>query len=200
MIVLDVETSGIVPRKHAILSLGAIDFNEPSNQFYDECYVFDGAHIDDEALAVNGFSRAEATDSSKKTEEELVRGFIAWALDKPRDLTLAGQNPSFDRDFVAAACERAGIAFPFPFRTIDTHSLCWLHMVERGTTPPMARRHTAISLNVALEYCGLPKEQRPHNALGGAYAHAEVIARIAYNKKLLPDYDTYKIPWMKKTF
>ncbi|VAW32587.1 hypothetical protein MNBD_CPR01-333 [hydrothermal vent metagenome] len=200
MIVLDVETSGIVPAKHSILSIGALDFNEPSNQFYDECRVWDGAHVDDEALAVNGFSRSEIIEPVKKTEAELVKAFLAWAFDRPNDSTLAGQNPSFDRDFVSSACARAGIAFPFPFRTIDTHTLCWLHMTEKGIVPPLARKHTAISLNVALEYCGLPKEQKPHNALGGAYAHAEVIARIAYNKKLLPDYDLYKIPWMKKTF
>lgn len=196
MIILDVEASGIVPFKHSILSLGALDLDTPSNQFYDECYVWDGAHIDDGALAVNGFSRDEATAVSKKTEEELVLAFIAWALDRPFDHTLAGQNPSFDRDFVSAACVRASIDFPFPYRTIDTHTLCWLHMTERGIVPPMEKGHSAINLDAVLRYCGLPEEEKPHNALGGTYAHAEVISRIAYNKKLLPLYDTYKIPWM----
>ncbi len=196
MIVLDVETSGVVPSKHSILSLGAIDLENPSNQFYDECRVWNGAHIDDESLAINGFKREEINDQSKKSESELVQAFIAWALDRPSDKTLAGQNPSFDRDFVAFACRRSSIAFPFPFRTIDTHSLCWLHMVQNGVKPPMERGHTAISLNTALNYCGLPKEPFPHNALGGAYAHAEVIARLAYNKKLLPEYNQYPISWM----
>jgi len=198
MIVLDVETSGIIPGKHSILSLGALDLDNPSNQFYDECRVWDGAHIDDEALAVNGFSREEAVDSAKKTEAELVKAFLAWALDRPKERTLAGQNPSFDRDFVSFACARAGIAFPFAFRTVDTHSLCWLHMNERELTPPSAKMHTALNLTAVLKYCGLPKEVSPHNALGGAYAHAEVIARMAYNKKLLPEYEKYDIPWMMK--
>ncbi len=199
MIVLDVEASGIIPAKHSILSLGALDLDEPTNQFYDECRVWDGAHIDDAALAVNGFSRTEASDPIKKSEAELVRTFIAWALDRPRDRTLAAQNPSFDRDFVRSACQRAGIDFPFPYRTIDTHTLCWLHMSERGIEIPMAHKHSAIDLDAALHYAGLPSERKPHSALGGAYAHAEVIARIAYNKKLLPDYDTYPIPWIKTT-
>ncbi|HQU07790.1 MAG: hypothetical protein B7X04_00905 [Parcubacteria group bacterium 21-54-25] len=198
MIVLDVEASGVIPTKHSILSLGALDLDEPSNQFYEECRIWNGAHIDDAALAVNGFSREEATAAEKKSEAELARAFIAWALDRPRDRTLAGQNPSFDRDFVRAACERAGIDFPFPYRTIDTHTLCWLHMTERGIAAPMAHGHSAISLNTALQYCGLPIEQRPHDALGGVYAHAEVIARIAYTKKILPEYEIYPIPWMTK--
>ncbi len=195
MIVLDVEASGVVPYKHSILSLGALDLDNPSDQFYDECHVWEGAHIDDAALEVNGFSHEEARDLQKKSEEELVRAFVAWAYGRPRNYTLAGQNPSFDRDFVRAACERAGIEFPFPYRTIDTHTLCWLHMTERGISPPIENGHSAINLDTVLGYCGLPGEQKPHNALGGAYAHAEVIARLAYNKKLLPDYNNYPLPW-----
>ncbi len=195
MIVLDVEASGIVPNTHSILSIGALDLDNPSNQFYDECRVWSGAKIDKAALAVNGFSYIEANDVSKKTEGELVRAFIAWAMDMPVDITIAGQNPSFDRDFVSAACRREKIAFPFPYRTIDTHTLCWSHMVSRGIEPPTQHNHSALNLDNELEYCGLPSEQKPHNALGGAYAHAEVIARIAYNKSILPDYNKYPIPW-----
>ncbi len=195
MIVVDIEASGIVPSIHSIVSLGAVDFSHPENQFYEECRIWDNAHIDKNALEVNGFSSQEIRDPKKKSEGELVRAFIAWALDRPDGYTIAGQNPSFDRDFIAAACARAHIEFPFPFRTIDTHTLCWLHMTERGISPPVSKHHSALNLDAVLRYCGLPTEDRPHNALGGAYAHAEVIARMAYNKKILPQYDKYPIPW-----
>src|SRR3989344_5853247 len=106
MLILDIETSGTDPHKNSILSIGALDFDKPNNQFYDECRVWDGAHINDDSLEVNGFAKAEATDPAKKTEMELIKAFIAWARDA-RDWPFAGQNPSFDRDFVAAACHRA---------------------------------------------------------------------------------------------
>lgn len=198
MIVLDVETTGTDPHKHSILSIGALDFDEPPNQFYDECRIWDGADISLEALAVNGFTKEEAMDRGKKTEAELVKAFIAWALDRPLERTFAAQNVSFDHSFISAAAERAGVEFPFAKRTIDIHTLCWAHMVHRGIVPPTAKHHSALSSSSILDYCGLPPEQKPHNALTGAFWHAEVIARIAYNKNLLTDFSSFDIPWLKK--
>ncbi|MDE2079063.1 MAG: 3'-5' exonuclease [Patescibacteria group bacterium] len=196
MIALDIEASGIDSRKSSILSIGAVDFDNPDNQFYDECRVWDGAHISDEALAVNGFSREEAVDPVKKSEAELVKAFLAWAMEL-RDWTIVGQNPSFDRDYVLAACERAGIEFPFAHRTVDTHSLAYMHMVFHGITPPFdAEKHrTALNLDAALQYVGIPEEPKPHNALTGAMSHAEVASRLLYGKSLLPDFDVYPLPW-----
>ena len=197
MIVLDVETTGLVPERHSILSLGALDLDDPTNQFYEECQVWDGAEIEDEALAINGFSREEVTGqgSRKQTEAGLVDAFVAWAMDRPKERTLAAQNVSFDLEFVQAACKRAGIECPFAKRTIDVHSITWLHMIERGIEPPLKNGHSAINLDAALRYVGVPEEPKPHNALTGAYCHAEVISRIAYTRKLLPDFSSFDIPW-----
>ena len=195
MIVLDVESTGLNPRTGSIVSLGALDLDDPTNQFYDECRVWEGAHIDEKALVINGFSRQEITDLSRKSEAELITAFVAWATDRPKERTLAAQNVSFDLEFVQSACERAGIECPFAKRTIDTHTLVWMHMVERGVEPPTKNHHSAINLDFALAYCGLPLEPKPHNALTGALCHAEVISRIAYTKVLLPDFSTFPLPW-----
>lgn len=197
MIVLDVESSGLVPEKHSILSIGALDLDDPTNQFYEECQVWEGAAIDDGALAINGFTTEEVSGQGpgKQTEAGLIAAFVAWAMDRPRDRTLAAQNITFDRLFVEAACKRAGIECPFAHRTLDVHSLVWLHMVMRGETPPSKNGHSGIDLTCALAYVGLPEEPKPHNALTGAYCHAEVISRVAYTKKLLPDFSDFDIPW-----
>lgn len=197
MIVLDVETTGLVPEKHSIISLGALDLNDPTNQFYEECQVWEGAEISDEALAINGFAREEIVGqgSSKQTEAGLIASFVAWATDRPKNRTLAAQNPSFDLEFVQAACKRAGIECPFAKRTIDIHSIVWLHMTKRGIEPPTKNGNSAINLDAALQYCGVPGEPKPHNALMGAMCHAEVLSRIAYTRKLLPDFSTFAIPW-----
>jgi len=196
MIILDVESSGVDPHGNSILSLGALDLDNPENQFYDECRMWDGAKYEKEAGEINGFSEEDATDTTKKTEAELITAFVAWATDRPEDRTFAAQNVSFDHDFVRAACARAGIEFPFAKRTIDVHTLVWGHMRSRRLTPPTKNNHSAINLTFALEYVGLPEEPKPHNALTGALSHAEVISRIAYNKKLLPEFDLYDIPWL----
>ena len=196
MIAVDVETTGIDPEKASIISLGAIDLDNPANQFYEECRVWDGAHITDESLAVTGFTREEVGEWERQTEAELVQNFIAWAMDRPRSHTFVGQNPKFDSGFVEAACHRAKIAFPFAHRTIDTHSLCWLHMVQQGSTPPVENKRSAINLDYILNYTGVPAEPKPHNALTGALSHAEVFFRLVYSRKVLPEFLEYPIPWL----
>jgi len=39
MIVADIEATGLDPRKHSILSIGAVDFEHPERQFYGECRI-----------------------------------------------------------------------------------------------------------------------------------------------------------------
>jgi DNA polymerase III epsilon subunit-like protein len=196
MIILDVEASGTDYGKHSIVSIGALDFDNPDRQFYDECRVWDGAHIDDGALAVNGFTEEELRDPRKKSEAEIVRAFLSWAQAK-RDWTIAGQNPSFDRDFVRAACLRAHLDFPLPYRTLDTHTMCYMHMVKRGMMPPFEKEkhRTALDLDAVLEYVGIPAEPTPHNALTGAFCHAEAVSRLLYGRQLLPEFEMYPIPW-----
>lgn len=199
MIAVDVEASGIGPDTHSVVSAGAVDMDNPSRQLYEECRVWDGARINDEALAVCGFTREQITDPAKQTEGELVHKFAAFA-EGSADRTLAGQNVSFDRDILQAAAARAKhTAWPFAHRTIDSHTLCWMHMVKRGLTPPVdpVKKHSALNLDAILLYCGIPEEPTPHNALTGAKSHAEVISRLLYDKKLLPEFEQYAIPWLQ---
>ncbi len=196
MIILDVEASGTDYEQHSIVSLGAIDFSQPERQLYLECRIWDGAKIMDGALEVNGFSEAAITDSSKLSEAELVRDFLEWTQHSA-DRTLVGQNVSFDRDFVRAACGRAHLAYDLPYRTLDTHTLCYMHMVHRGVEPPLDVQHrrTNLDLDAILNYCGIPEEPHPHNALTGAKCHAEVASRLLYGKGLLPEFSQYPLPW-----
>lgn len=197
MIVVDVESSGVSYEKNSIIAVGAIDIDNPSNRFYQECHIWDGAHINAEASAIHGMSDEQIRDKNKPSEADTVHAFIAWAMQLP-ERTLAGQNVSFDRDFLRAATERAGHTnWPFAHRTIDTHTLCYMHMVKAGHTPPIDPVHhrSALNLDAVLNYCGIPDEPDPHNALTGAMCHAEVIARLLYDKKLLPEFSQFEIPW-----
>lgn len=189
--------SGLDPHTNSIVSIGAIDFDTPSRQMYEECRVWDGAHIEDEALEVNGFTKEQVTDSKKQTEGELVHKFIAFAQGMA-DTTMAGQNVFVDLFFLQAAARRVGhTAWPFAHRILDIHTMCFEHMIKRGLTPPIdpEKKHTALNLTAVLAYCGIPAEPKPHNALTGAKCNAEVISRLLYGKKLLPEFDKYAMPW-----
>ena len=194
MLVVDVEASGTEPSKHSIVSVGALDLKNPTNRFYEECRVWDGAHIMDEALGVNGFTKEQITDPKKQSEADLTHAFLHWS-DGLEERTLAGQNVSFDRDFLKAAALRAGHTdWPFAYRTIDVHTLCYMHMIGHGIQPPVVHKRSALDLDAVLNYVGIPAEPMPHNALTGALCHAEVISRLLYNRKLLPEFMQYEIP------
>lgn len=194
MIIVDVESSGVEPTKHSVLSIGAIDFLNPENRFYGECRIWDGAHIMDEALAVNGFSREEINDRNKQTEESLVKSFLDWIMPLSEH-TIAGQNPSFDRDAIHKAAERYHLNWPLAYRTIDLHTVCYFHMVKKGITPPVANKRSDLNSDKIMKYVGIPSEPRPHNALNGAKVATEAFSRLFYDKHLLEEFKDYPVPW-----
>lgn len=199
MISIDIEASGTNYEKHSIVSIGAVDLSDPEKQFYGECRIWDGAHVAEDTADFLKMNMSEFSDPKKIPEGELVEKFMRW-VDSIDDRTLLGQNVSFDRDFLKAACGRIHHEWSLAYRTIDVHTLCYMHMVKRGITPPYdAEKHrTALDLDAILVYCGIPEEPMPHNALTGAKSHAEVTMRLLYDKKLLPEFDQFDIPWQKK--
>jgi len=193
MIIVDVETTGIDPEKHSIVSIGALDFLNPENQFYQECRIWDEAEIMKEALKINGFSEEEIKDPKKKTLEETIKNFIEWTMGI-KEKVLAGENPSFDKDFLKNSAQRFGIDWMPSYRTIDLHSLCYTHYLRRGLKPPMKDGRTDLNADKIFEYTGLPKEPKPHNALTGAKMEAEALSRLIYGKNLLKEFEEYPIP------
>lgn len=197
MLVVDVEATGTNPSKHSLLSIGAIDFNDPSRQFHEECRIFPGAHVDPEGLAINGFTPEQITDMNKKTDIEIVREFYAWAL-QSKDHTVAGLNPQFDVSFILQTAERNHFNMSLAHRVVDLHSICYFHMLRAGVVPPIKNERTDLNSDKIMEYVGIPAEPKPHIALNGAKYEAEAFHRLFYNNNLFSEFQNYKIPWLKK--
>lgn len=208
MIVVDVEASGIDPKKNSILSLGAVDFLNPTNQFYEECRVWHGAEIDHSALEYCGFTLEEATDPKKQSDGELLEHFFQWAQGCS-EITMAGENVVWlDLAIISATAERTGInhefAFksqfsyqgpmPFGYRTVDLHSLSYSHHLSRNIRPRMQKGLSKLSLDETLQYVGLEPEPKPHNGLNGAKLEAEAFSRLIYGKSLLGEYASLSVP------
>lgn len=193
MIVVDVETSGVDPYKNSLLSVGALDFDNPENQFYEECRVWDGAHVEDEALEINGFTREEVTNPRKKSDREVVEDFLRW-VESCEEHTIAGQNPSFDRDFLRITAYRYHLNWPLADRTIDLHSVAYYHMIRQGTPPPRENKRSDLNLAKILKYVGLNIERGKHNALEDTRLEAEVFSRLFYGRPLFSEFEKFKIP------
>jgi len=193
MIVVDVETTGIDSKKNSIVSIGAVDFSNPQNQFYQECRIWEGAEIAQQALYINGFKTEQITDQNKMSLEEAVKSFINWAEDIDEQ-TLAGENPSFDRAFLRYSVEKYKLNYRIGYRTIDLHSVCYADCIKQGLIPPTKDNRTDLNTDGILMYVGLPKEPKPHNALTGAKMEAEAFSRIIYKKSLLKEFEKYSMP------
>lgn len=167
---VDVETTGTDARRHSLLSVGVVSLEDPTKTFYEECRIWDGASIEKEALDVNGFTGLEAIDPNKQSEAELVSKLREWLGPSP---IMVAHNAAFDRDFIGEAFKRAGGYTPFSFRTIDIHSIVYMHLLRTKKDIPKS-----LSLNNCLKAFGLPAEPNPHNALTGAQCNVALLNSV----------------------
>lgn len=194
MIVVDVETTGVDFKKHSIVSIGAVDFSNPLNNFYQENKIWFGAEVDPIALQINGFTEEQITDLSKKTLKENITDFIEWSK-FIEDITLAGENVArFDAMFLKDSADRYGIEFSFGIRSVDLHALSYVNHLEKGIEIPLNKNRTNISSDTTFTYVGLPEEPKPHNALIGAKMEAEAFSRLIYGKILFKEFQKYPLP------
>jgi DNA polymerase-3 subunit epsilon len=194
MIVVDVETTGVDSKINSIVSIGAVDFSNPSNTFYQENRIWFGAEVNPKALEINGFTEEQLIDRSKKTLKETVSDFIEWSK-SVEDITLAGENVGrFDALFLKNSADRYGIEFPFGVSSVDLHALSYSHHLKYGIKIPLNKNRTDISSDTTLVYVGLPTEPKPHNALTGAKMEAEAFSRLIYGRCLFEEFRSYEIP------
>lgn len=185
--------TGLNPDKHAICSIGAVDFRSPDRQFYLECCVPYEAEVDPQAMKVNGFTEEQVRDPTKKSVAEAVKEFLDWCREAD-EITIAGQNVFFDWLFLKKACDVYNFQWPFGHRVVDSHTAAYMHMTVHGMPIPYANKRSDINLDKAAKYVGLTEEPKPHNALNGAKFSAEVISRLFYGKGLLDDFKKFPIP------
>ena len=185
MIVLDTETTGVDPKKCSIVSIGAIEFERPENQFYGECRPWEGAEIDPKALQVNGFTESQLVNQPK-SHKQLIEEFLDWI--KPiKNKTLAGQNVWFDVMFFKASVIREGYSWSFGNRYVDSHSLAYEHFSRAGKVILKKEGSSDINIDKIFEFLGI-EGKSAHTALEDAKMTAEILSRFIYGKNLLPQY------------
>lgn len=192
MIIVDVESTGVDARLCSLLSVGAVEFENPVHTFYMECRAFDIAHVEKEALVISGFTEAAIHDEKKQTDREVVLAFLDW-MKTCKEWTLVGQNPSFDRSFLEETAHRYHINWPLAHRTIDLHSIAYYHMRKQGIEPPQKNNHSALNLDRILKYVGLPTRSKKHNALEDAKLEAEALSRLFFQRNLLSEYAIFPL-------
>ncbi len=187
MIVTDIETTGFDPIKCSILSIGAINFDDPSQQFFEECRAFDGA------LEFLEMTEAQATDLNKQTEKEMLQHFAEWVMRQKTTHVIAGQFIAKDISQIQAACARHNIPYFFPRHFVDLHSISYADHLKKGIPVPMKDGVPNLKLDETLKYLGLPTEPKPHIAINGARYEAECFSRLIRGKGMLDEFRQYPL-------
>jgi len=197
MLVIDIETTGVDYNRHSAISIGALEFENPSNAFYIEFKPWLGAEIDPEALDINGLN----INNIVLTHNDGLSRFNEWVLEL-KERTPVGQNiGQFDMRFLFTSYNKAGFHWPFGHRVIDLHSIIYYENLKLRRKTPIddSTRCSALSSKKIFEFAGLPPEPKPHNSLTGAKMVAEVMSRIIYGNILFEEFKKYGIPdYLKK--
>jgi len=167
LVCIDVETTGLDPRRHGLLSVGAYH-PASGEEFYGECRPPNGAVVDAAAMRVNGQNITEArarcvdavgvvTDLGVWLDRLLARE-AEWV----GKLTVVGKNPRFDLDWILENDWSHAVKFKFSHRTIDVHAVALALAAARGLEAPR------MEIEAIYEALGLPVEPKPHNAFTGA--------------------------------
>ena len=195
MIVIDWEFTWLNPKIHSLVSLWAIDFLNPENQFYGECRIWEWASYEKEALKINWFSVKDINDKEKMSLKELIKSFSDFLKTCSKPQILIGWNPKSDMDFLKKSYDKSGLEYPLGHRSIDTHSIVFFKHLELGKKILIEKWNYKINLDEALKFAWIYGwEPKPHNALTWAKCEAEVLSRILYQKKLLPEFKNSGIP------
>ncbi len=178
-VVVDIETAGFNPKKHALLEIAAVivELNsqhdlEITERYSTHVIPFKNAEFDESALKFNGIDphhpfrmaidEREALDMLFKPIKEAVkRNNCTRAI-------LVGHNPAFDINFLNAAIHRTQIKrSPFhPFSTFDTATLGGLAYQQTVLAK--------IAKSAGLEW----DNEKAHSALYDAEKTAELFCKI----------------------
>lgn len=192
IIVVDIETTGLDPLKHCIISIAAIDFENTQNIFYKECKIDEDTQVDPKASEITGYKIGHSSENNKQTVKQILQEFMQWL--KPKDKwILAGQNPSFDRDFLNHFLKKHNLNYKIHHRTIDLHTVCINHIITSKNKQVKDLKNTLNSDTIAT-YVGLPKEPRPHIAINGALWETEAFYRLFYAKNKIQQFEKHLIP------
>lgn len=177
-VVVDIETSGIVPHKHALLEICVVllDMDDKghfkrSETYFEHVLPFEGAELDAKSLAFNQIDPYQPLRFALDEKEALRRLFkpVENALKKQRcqRAVLVGHNAWFDLLFLKEASARTKQNLPFhAFTCFDTATLSGL---AYGQTV-LAKAVEAAGLNFQAE--------EAHSAIYDAEITADLFCKI----------------------
>lgn len=174
MLAVDVETTGLDPAKHRLLSIGWVPLNGLEIDLSGAGYVLlntEGAESVGESATIHGLTDDDVAQGAAPQEalEQLLHALKGRAM--------LAHFASIEQEFLSAAC-RKHFGSGLKLQTVDTFEIERRHMERMGTYP----RGEDLRLPRVRERYGLPY-YTSHNALSDALACAELYLALQANAK-----------------
>lgn len=173
LVAIDVETSGINPFQHQILSLALVPLDPSKSPL--ELYINEG-EPEWQGIAADYFEEWrpdwEAYGRSASDACAALSSYIETVFGE--EITVVGHNVGFDVAFLRQLAFRAGLAqVPLiSHRVIDTHTILYLLHLS-GVIP-----EDALSSDGAFRYFDItPQASARHTAIGDALATQKLFIR-----------------------
>jgi DNA polymerase III epsilon subunit-like protein len=115
MIIVDLEMSGTDSKKCGIIEIGAVDFDNPKNQFNqiaklsNDEIVYNDPTCSKPVLEVLGKTEEELRNPKLKSQKQLLENFFKWTK-SCKDKVLACQQ-CLDIQFLRAKCKKYKLKF-----------------------------------------------------------------------------------------
>jgi ribonuclease T len=177
-VVVDVETGGLDPRKHALLEIGItfILMNEDGKfktgeSFFEHILPFEGAELDPASLAFNQIDPYQPLRFAVNEKEALEKIFHTIRKELKRTqcqrAVLVGHNAWFDLLFLNEAVKRTALKSPFhAFTCFDTATLSGVFYGQTVLAKAAEIAHIAFD------------PQEAHSAVYDAQKTAELFCKI----------------------
>lgn len=166
--VLDCETTGLDPRRHRIVSIGAVAVTEGQIDLGDTFEILLRVRFNTAATLVHGITRSETRDALDEPDA------LAALLDYLGDGVIVGHHISHDLRMIDAALARYG-ELQLQNRHLDTGRLMERLLADDAFGPENAL--TDYSLDGLCRFFGIVPHDR-HTAPGDAFLTAAILLRL----------------------
>ncbi len=208
MIFLNLKTTGPDSKIHGIIGIGAVEYENPCNFFYETPRLEKDKKIEFRALEDTGFKEYELKDPSKKSLGRVLKEFLDWVerIHKRNLVEYCKQNIDFLRtameeaslvvpretssEELAKMLERGKKIWPFGDIYIDLQTTAINTYHEAGFSPELKDSLYKLTFEEVLESVDLSRAEGPFNALEDALLEAEAYCRLACQRIWCRDFGT----------
>ena len=166
--IIDLETTGLDPKKHEIIEVGCVVFNDKNFKIIDSFEVkVRPTHPetgDEKAFITNGYTEEKWKDAHSLTYAMKLLNILT------KDAIFCSNNIVFDWNFLEIASELTQIDCAFHYKRIDIFTMAWVKIPHD--------KMTSWRLKAMCQYLNIEPEPDIHTALNGAMKAYEVYKKL----------------------